>query len=108
MSDKDATTTTTTTADTPATTDQASGTPPAALDETAATADTADMPEAAPAAPAKPWDGTDSLDVHVKLEHLWAWAQAEMGKLHARIDALIGGQGQNVETPTETPPAKEA
>ena len=60
---------------------------------------------AEPAAPAKPWANTDSLDVHVKLEHLWAWAQDEMAKLHARIDALTGAQAQNVGEP---PPAKEA
>jgi hypothetical protein len=74
------------------------------------TADVVD--ENAPAPPAaKPWDGAHSLDVHVKLEHLWAWAQAEIEKLHARIDELSGGgQSQNVETPAAKPlkPAKEA
>lgn len=122
----DETQTATTTAENPAavtTTDVTATTSPAALDETAATADTADMPEGgagtmetpeaepAPKPPAKkPWDGTDSLDVHVKLEHLWAWAQDEMAKLHDRIDALMGGQAQNVETTAaaESPPAKEA
>lgn len=95
--------TTTTTADTAATADQAD----AAETTGTMTADAPEAvaPEAEPAAPAKPWANTDSLDVHVKLEHLWAWAQDEMAKLHARIDDLMGGQGQNVEEP---PPAKEA
>ncbi len=117
-STQDAMTTTDTAANTA--TDPAATTSLAALDETANTADTAaesagttteaaaPEAEAAPAAPAKPWDNAPSLDVHVKLEHLWAWAQAEMAKLHARIDALMGGQAQNVETTAEIPPAKEA
>jgi hypothetical protein len=99
-----------TTADNPATTTTAD-----VVDENATGTDTGsttgDFAEPAPPAPpAKPWDGAQSLDVHVKLEHLWAWAQAEIAKLHARIDELSGGgQSQNVETPAETiNPAKEA
>ena len=50
----------------------------------------------------RPWHGASSMDVHVKLEALYAWTKSEIDALKAQI----GGDGQSENV--DTPPAKEA
>ena len=56
---------------------------------------------AAPARDPRPWHGAPSMDVHVKLEALYAWTKSEIDALKAKIGG--DGQSENVDTP-----AKEA